>query len=71
MMFLIQMLRKKSQMLFKFAKDYKNDPSCTASVLREPGITVIGSPKETWDYIKKDNRSLERHSILVNCFPSE
>ncbi len=52
----------------KFAKQYKENVQEFLSFISESDFSVKMSYKESWDFIKKDLHSLERHTNFGNCF---
>ena len=59
---------EKEELSFHFAKKYKDDLEAFLKYINDPIISVPGDYRATWDYIKQDNHSLERHTNLSLCF---
>lgn len=53
---------------FKFAKFYKDKIPEFLSFISKSEFSVMNGYKESWDYIKQDLHSLERHTNLGICF---
>ena len=51
-----------------FSKKYKDQPEEFIKFMTESDFSVKASYKETWDYIKKENNSLKRHTNFGICF---
>ena len=54
-----------------FARQYKNDVPGFVSYIADSDFAVPGTYPETWDFIKKDTRSLERYTNLGLCLRPE
>ena len=52
----------KHKIAAKFDKQYKNDPAGFIKFFHADEITVSDKYSDSWDYIKRDNSSLKRHS---------
>lgn len=55
---------------FAFARRYRSDIEAFISFITDSDFSVTGSRKETWDYIKQGQNSLDRHTNLGICFPA-
>lgn len=53
---------------FRFAKKYKDKVPEFLTFISDSDFSVLTGYKESWDYIKKDLHSLERHTNLGLCF---
>lgn len=53
-----------------FARKYRNDIASFISFINDSDFSVTGSRKETWEYIKLGQNSLDRHTNLGMCFPA-
>ena len=51
-----------------FAKKYRNKIPEFISFITESGFSVMNGYAESWDYIKQDLHSLERHTNFGLCF---
>ena len=58
---------KKRDALY-FAKRYKNRLEEFLIFISQSGFSVNGTLKESWEFIRKDLHSLERHTNLGLCF---
>ena len=56
---------------YLFAKRYRNDLPAFWTFISASAFSVMTGYKESWDYIKTDLHSLERHSNLGLCFVGE
>ena len=56
--------KDKMEMAYRFALRYREDSAAFYEFMADSSFSVDGTYKETWDYIKVDCRSLERHSNL-------
>lgn len=56
---------------FRFAKKYKDKTTEFLSFISESSFSVVTDYKDSWEYIKKDLHSLERHSNLGLCFKND
>lgn len=52
----------------QFAKNYRNDIPAFLRFILKSEFSVISPYSESWEYIKKDLHSLERHTNLGLCF---
>ncbi len=52
----------------QFAKKYRNDIPAFLRFILNSEFSVISPYSESWEYIKKDLHSLERHTNLGLCF---
>ena len=55
----------------RFAKKYKTDTDGFMRFLTESDFAVGGDYISSWNYIKEDKHSLERHTNLSLCFPEK
>ncbi len=62
---------EKSDYSFAFAEEYQENPTDRYSVFAHTDIAVLGTQSETWEFIRQGNRSLERHSNLINCLKDD
>lgn len=53
---------------YMFAKQYKNNISGFIEYITDSDFSVSNDFKESWEYIKKDFHSLERHTNFGICF---
>lgn len=51
-----------------FAKKYKNNTNLFLNFIANSDFSVMNSYSESWQFIKKDLHSLERHTNLGLCF---
>ncbi|MBR6421755.1 hypothetical protein IKS86_03490 [bacterium] len=56
---------------FDFAKKYKENIPRFISFISGSDFSVTSSYEESWDFIKKDLHSLERHTNLGVCFSED
>ena len=56
---------------YTFAKSYKDDSQSFISFISQSDFSVVTTYKNSWDYIKQDLHSLERHTNLGLCFVPE
>lgn len=54
---------KKSDSLV-FSRKYRNDINGFVEFITNSDFSVVNGYKESWEFIKQDNRSIERHSNL-------
>lgn len=62
---------EKENNAFKFARKYRNDLCGFIEYIKESGFSVVLNYSESWQYIRENLRSLERHANLGLCFQSE
>ena len=53
---------------FEFAKKYRSDIPAFIDFISNSDFSVVGERGDTWDYIRKDLRSIERHTNMGLCF---
>lgn len=53
-----------------FARKYRNDPEAFVSFISDSDFSVSGDRKETWKYIRQGLNSIDRHTNLGLCFPT-
>lgn len=53
-----------------FARKYRNDPKAFISFISDSDFSVSGDRKETWEYIRQGLNSIDRHTNLGLCFPT-
>lgn len=53
----------------RFARQYKNDVQGFIAFVVSSDFSVLGSPTETWDFLREGVHSLERHTNLGTCIP--
>lgn len=53
---------------YAFAKRYKNDIDGFLTFISDSEFSRMDGYKESWEFIKKDLHSLERHTNLGLCF---
>ena len=56
---------------YAFAKKYKNDGVAFMNYMCESAFSVKGDFKDSWEFIEKDMRSIERYTNLPICLESE
>lgn len=56
---------------YRFAKLYRNDIPAFWTFISSSDFSVLSGYKQSWDYIKIDLHSLERHSNFGLCFFEE
>ena len=56
---------------YAFAKKYKNDVVAFMNYMCESAFSVKGDFKDSWEFIEKDMRSIERYTNLPICLESE
>lgn len=54
-----------------FAKKYVKKPEELITFFSQSDFSVHGSYQETWEYIMKENNSLNRHTNFSLCFPTQ
>lgn len=59
---------EKEQDAYSFVKKYKDDVAGFLDYICNSDFSVSGAYRETWDFIKKDRHSLNRHTNLGLCF---
>jgi hypothetical protein len=59
---------EKERDALQFARKYKSDIEGFIRFISASDFTVHGDYKQSWNYIKEDNRSLERHTNFGLCF---
>lgn len=62
---------QKEELADKFAEKYEHNPAAFLSFIRSSEIAVPGTYTQTWDYIRSDVNSLQRHSNLQILFEQE
>ncbi len=62
---------EKEEDAYRFALKYKKDTDGFIKFLSESDFSVGGDYISSWNYIKKDKHSLERHTNLSLCFPEK
>ena len=62
---------QKEELADKFADKYENHPEAFLSFIKSAEIAVPGTYTQTWDYIRSDVNSLQRHSNLQILFEQE
>lgn len=53
---------------YEFAAHCEDNKEYCESFFSNPAIAVMGSQTETWNFIRDEDHSLERHTNLMNCF---
>lgn len=53
---------------YLFAKNYKDHLDAFLAFISDSDFSVYDDFKQSWEYIKKEKHSLERHSNLGICF---
>lgn len=56
---------------FQFARKYKNEIPEFLYFISKSDFSVIGNYKESWEYIKQELHSLQRHTNLGLCFTEQ
>ncbi len=56
---------------YQFAKQYRDKISKFVTFIAESDFAVMSGYRESWDYIKQDLHSLERHTNLGLCLKAE
>lgn len=56
---------------YQFAKRYRDNVPEFVEFITESEFSVMNGYKESWDFIKKELRSLQRYTNLGLCFKSE
>ena len=56
---------------YAFAKKYKNDVVSFMNYMCGSAFSVKGDFKDSWEFIEKDMRSIERYTNLPICLESE
>ena len=58
----------KTNNAYVIVRRYKQCPNKYITFLSQSKFSVMGDYKESWEYIKKDLHSLERHTNIGICF---
>ena len=58
----------KEQDAHRFAKQYKDDIPGFLRFISESDFSVMGGYKESWQFVKEELHSLERHTNFGLCF---
>ena len=53
-----------------FARKYRNDIKAFIAFISDSDFSVPGDRKETWEYIRQGLNSIDRHTNLGLCFPT-
>lgn len=56
---------------YTFARKYKSDTAGFIKFISESDFSVGGDYPSSWNYIKEEKHSLERHTNLSLCFPEK
>ncbi len=59
---------EKERDAYVFAKKYRDQPNAFLTFISDSGFSVCGDYKKSWDFIKEEKHSLERHTNLGLCF---
>ena len=59
--------REKENMALEFAKKYKENIKGFIEFMSKSSFSVSGDYSKTWQYIKTDLHSLERHTNIGGC----
>jgi hypothetical protein len=59
---------EKQKLSDDFAEQYEDDPDGFVAFIRSDEVKTPGTYQKTWDYIEKENRSLQRYSNMHLLF---